>query len=505
MISQSSGNKKIAKNTIALYIRMGITMLISFFATRITLEILGVEDYGLNNVVASVVSMFGFINGSLGTAVQRFFSIEIGKKNHEMLARVFGTSLFLHTLVAGVTFLLLELFAFFFLSKLSIPPDRLWAAHFVFQTSIVSLVLNILSVPHQALLKAREEYSKIAVLDVLRAVFSLASLILLYRIQYDKLVALSLLNLVVTFFYISAFVVYARKYIEASFRLYIDKELIQEMLSFISMLIFTVLASVLNKQGIVVLVNLFFGLTLNAAYAVAFQVSNMLDSFAMNFKQAVVPQLMQAYGANDLTRMNKLMFLGTKVTFLLMMFISIPLIVETDYILKTWLKEPPEYAYVFTFLIVIGVNINTFYYFVYQSVHASGRIKMQQILISLSYILSVTVIFVSFKVGANFYYAVIIPIFFSIIRNVIVIYSAIKTINLKAFNYFSQVVLPCIVLVLVIIPFQLVVKLLLESSFIRLVLVLSANSIFVTVIGYLLVLNREDRAVLAGLFMKLNK
>ena len=223
-----SGNKRIAKNTIALYIRMGITMLISFFTTRITLEILGVDDFGLNNVVASVVSMFGFINGSMGTAVQRFFSIEIGKNNHKFLERVFGTGLYLHTIVAGITFILTEIFAIFFLSKLNIPPDRIFAAHCVFQISILSLVLNIINVPFQALLKAHEEFSKIAVLDVLRAVLKLGVLFLLYRIQYDKLVALSLLNFAVTIIYISIIVAFARKYSEAKFKLLRDKVLVKK-------------------------------------------------------------------------------------------------------------------------------------------------------------------------------------------------------------------------------------------------------------------------------------
>ena len=501
-MDKRSGNKRIAKNTIALYIRMGITMLISFFTTRITLEILGVDDFGLNNVVASVVSMFGFINGSMGTAVQRFFSIEIGKNNHKFLERVFGTGLYLHTIVAGITFILTEIFAIFFLSKLNIPPDRIFAAHCVFQISILSLVLNIINVPFQALLKAHEEFSKIAVLDVLRAVLKLGVLLLLYRIQYDKLVALSLLNFAVTIIYISIIVAFARKYSEAKFKFLRDKVLVKKMLSFISMLIFTVLASVFNKQGIVIIVNLFFGLTINAAYAVAFQVSQMLDTFAMNFKQAVVPQLMQSFGANDMSRMNKLIFLGTKVTFLLMMLISIPVIFETDFILKIWLKNPPEHASVFTMLIVIGVNINTFYYFIYQAVHASGKIKKQQILTTISYLVSVGVIYLSFKMGANFYYAAIIPILFSVVRNIIVIISAVETINFKVKHYFSNVILPCAGLVLALIITPLALTYFIDTSLLRLIIVLTSNTLLLAVLGYFMVLNKEERAILSGLLFK---
>lgn len=499
MSSQLLGNRKIAKNTIALYIRMVITMLISFFTTRITLEILGVEDFGLNNVVASVVSMFGFINNSMGTAVQRFFSIEIGKNNQNSLSRIFGTSLYLHTIVAGITFILIELFAIFFLSKLNVPPERLFAARCVFQISIVSLVLNILNVPFQALLIAREEFSKIAALDVIQAILRLGALFLLYRIQYDKLVTLSLLNFAINIIYITIIIFIAKKYYGAKFKLLRDKELMKKMLGFVSMLMFTVLASVFDKQGIVIIVNLFFGLTINAAYAIAFQLSNMLETFAMNFKQAVVPQLMQAFGANDMIRMNKLIYFGTKATFLLMMLISIPVFFEADYLLKIWLKEPPEHAAIFTKLIVVGVNINTFYYFIYQAVHASGKIKKQQLLTSISYFVSVGIIYLSFKMGANFYYAAIIPIFFSIIRNVIVIYSAKVTINFKYRHYISNVLIPCIVLVLILTMFQLVIILFIEVSLFRLVLVLIANTILSVSFGYFVVLNKEEKNVLTNL------
>ncbi len=495
MSDKSSGNKKIAKNTIALYIRMGITMLITFFTTRITLEILGVDDFGLNNVVASVVSMFGFINGSMGTAVQRFFSVEIGKNNHKYLERIFGTGLYLHAIVAGITFILTEIFAIFFLSKLNIPPDRIFAAHCVFQISILSLVFNIINVPFQALLKAYEEFSKIAVLDILQAVLKLGVLFLLYRIQYDKLVALSLLNFAVTMVYISLIVVFAKKYSEAKFRLIRDKELIKRMLNFISMLVFTVLASVFNKQGIVIIVNLFFGLTINAAYAVAVQVSHMLEIFAMNFKQAVVPQLMQSFGANDLSRMNKLIFSGTKVTFLLMMLITIPVIFEAEFILNIWLKEPPEHASVFTMLIVMVVNINTFYYFIYQAVHASGRIKKQQILTSISYITSVGVIYIAFKLGASIYYAVIIPILFSIIRNIIVVYSAVETIDFKIKEYISSVIIPCISVVFTLAIITFIIKQTMDASFLRIIIVLVTNTISTVLFGYLIVLDKEEKTM----------
>jgi len=489
----TSGNIKIARNTIALYIRMGITMIISFLTTRITLEVLGVEDYGLNNVVASVVSMSGFISGSMGTAVQRFYSIEIGKNNESALSRIFGTGLYLHIIVAGITLIFAEIFAVFFLYKLNIPQERMFAAQCVFQISAASMILNIVNVPYAALLRAREEFSKIAVLDIVRAFLRLGTLYLLYQINYDKLITLSMLNFGVTLFYIISITVLAKKYKGISFKIIRDKALIKKMLNFISMLIFTVLSSMLNKQGIVILVNLFFGLTINAAYAIAFQVSRIIETFAMNFKQAVIPQLMAAFGANDQKKMNKLIFLSTKVTFLLMMLISIPIIFESEYILNLWLKDPLQFAANFTILILISVNINTFSYFIYQAVHASGNIKKQQILTSISYILSIIVIYLCFKLGASFYYAVYITIIFSVIRNFIILYSAKEAIRFDVKYYMVEVVGKSLLLVLILIVSSSAIVLFLETSIVQLLTVFIVNAIFTFIGGYYLLINKSER------------
>lgn len=486
-------NRRIAKNTFALYTRMGVTMVISFFTTRITLQVLGVEDYGLNNLVSSVVSMFGFINASMGTAVQRFFSIEIGKNRIDSLSKIFGSGFYLHVIVAIITFIIAEIFAVFFLSKFNIPSERLFAAHVVFQISAFSLVVNILNVPFLALLRAREEFSKVAILDVVQALMRLGVLFLLYRIDYDKIIALSGLNFGVSLFYVFGIVLLAKRFKEARFRIIRNREQVNQMVRFISMLLLTVLASVLNKQGIVILVNLFFGLAINAAYAIAFQVSQIMETFTMNFKMSVVPQLMSAYGSNEMDRMNKLMFLGTKVTFLLMMIVSIPIIYESNYILNIWLEEPPRYASKFTILILISTNIDTFSYFVYQAVHASGNIKMQQILTSASYLISVFTIYFVFNYSGNFYYAVYIPIVFSIVRNWIIVHCAKATIALDVKYYLNQVIGRSFLLVIFLgIPSTVLIYLL-EESFLRFLTIFVANAISILIGGYFLLFDSLER------------
>mgnify|MGYP000918049133 CR=1 FL=1 len=499
-------NFKIFKNTMALYIRMGITMIISFFTTRFTLQILGVEDYGLNNVVSSLVTMFSFINGSMGTAVQRFYSIEIGKSNNpSILSRIFSSAMYLHLLIAVITFLIAQIFLFFSFSTLTIPMERLMAAKHVFQISVISLVFNILNVPYAALLRAREEFAKIAILDILQSVLRLLVLFLLFAISYDKLVSLALFNLAITLIYFVSIILVAGKYQETKFKISRDKEYIKKMLSFISMLILTVLASVFNKQGVILLVNVFFGLTVNAAYAIAFQISNILETFAMNFKQSVVPQLMVSYASDDFERMNKLMFLGTKATFFLMMLISIPLFLEADFILKIWLSPPPLYAAQFTQLMIIQVNIDTFSYFIYQSVHASGKIKKQQLYTSLSYFFSVFVTFLFFKLEYNFYYAVYVAIVFSLIRNFIIMSAAKESIDINLRKYTFNVVAKSVLFAgILFFPSACIINTL-NPSMLRLLIILLLNFLFAVIIGYYLFLDRTEKNLLLNIVSKMKQ
>lgn len=492
-------NRRIAKNTFALYTRMGVTMVISFFTTRITLQVLGVEDYGLNNLVSSVVSMFGFINASMGTAVQRFFSIEIGKNRIDSLSKIFGSGFYLHVIVAIITFIIAEIFAVFFLSKLNIPSERQFAAHVVFQISAFSLVVNILNVPFLALLRAREEFSKVAILDVVQALMRLGVLFLLYSIDFDKLISLSALNFGISLSYVLGVFLLAKRYEEARIEFVRDKEIINKMLSFISMLLFTVMASVFNKQGIVIVVNLFFGLTINAAYAIAFQVSQVIETFAMSFKQAVVPQLMAAYGEGNRERMNSLVFIGTKVSFLLMMLISIPIIFEADHILKFWLEAPPKYASQFTMWVLISVNINTFSYFVYQSVHATGRIKKLQLLTAATFLLSVLIVYASFNLGGGFLYAVYVPIVFSLIRCWIVVFCAKEAIDLNIHVFMKQIVGRSVLLVVILVAVSMYVHFLLKESLLRFFVIFVLNAIFTLAGGYYLLFNAVERNTLYGL------
>ncbi len=495
----STANSKIAKNTIALYIRMAITMFISFITTRITLEVLGVEDYGLNNLVSSVVALFSFLNGSMGTAVQRFYSVEIGRGEENKLGRVFGTSLSLHIIVAIITAILMEVFALFFLQKLNIPRERLFAAQIVFQISILSLILNIISVPYTALLRAREEFSKIAIADVMQSVGRLVVVYLLLQIEYDHLITLGLLNFIITILYFIFMVYIARHYKECRNRMCWDNEIIKDITKFISMLLVTVLASLVRDKGIVILVNMFFGLVVNAAYAIAMQVMHIVSTFVMNFKQSVVPQIMASYGKNDLTRMHRLVNTGTKITFLLMLIVTFPIIFEGEYILKLWLKEPPQYSYELVCLVLININVSSFTYFMYQGVHATGKITTQQIVMSMLYILNIVGIYIVFKFGYTFYYGIFVTIIVSFLQCVTNLYFASKTFE-YSIRIFLKTILPqSFIIIAIATTIMYFMTTNIDSSFVRLLISTMTSSIIIVVAGYFIMLDKEEKRNIVNL------
>lgn len=486
-------SKKIATNTIALYTRLGVTMIISFFTTRVMLQQLGVEDYGLNNLVASVVSMFSFINGSMGTAVQRFYSIEIGKGNHERLRKVFGVGLYLHIIVAVITVLLTEVFAIFFLHKMNIPPERMFAAQAVFQISIVSLAFNIINVPYAALLRAREMFSKMAMVDIVQAFLRLGVLYLLIHINYDKLIVLSILNLGVTLYYVGSLFFMARRFVETHNWPMRDKELIKQMLTFISMLLATVLAQLLKTKGIVILINLFFGLAINAAYAVAVQVSHIMNTFVMSFKQSMVPQMMSAYGAGDKSAMNRIINIGTKIAFLLMLMVSIPIIFEAQFVLDVWLKNPPEQAARLVVLVLIAINISTFTYFQYQGVHATGKIVAQQVWISSLYGINIVVIYSLFKLGFNYESALYVNMIISAIQCGVNIYYAKKNYDYDVRGFIVGTLIPCSLLVTVLAIAMVALTNAVPPSTGRFFMTFGVAELLIIILGYFMALNKAEK------------
>ena len=429
----------------------------------------------------------------MGTAVQRFFNIEIGKGNEERLGKIYGVGLYLHIIVAIITVLAAEVFAIFFLCKMNIPPERMFAAHVVFQISILSMVLNIVNVPNYALLKARELFDKMAMIEINQALLRLVVLYFLYIISYDKLIVFSALNLGVTLYYVLSLFFMSRKFPESHNPPCRDKQLISEMLKFISLLMVTVLAEFGRKQGLIILINLFFGLAINAAYAIAVQVSNMVNTFVLNIKQPMIPQMMSAYGAGDKQSMFKLINFGTKITALMMLLFSFPIIFEIDYLLELWLKTPPQYSSNLVVLVLININIYSFTYFLYQGVHATGNITKQQIWMSSLFVLNVVLIYIFFKLGFDFYSALYITIFISLCQCLLNLVMAKQYYDYSIRFFISDSLIPCVLVAVIVSSVLFGMTYVMEPSIWRVLLIVIIGDSLCALLGYYIALNGEER------------
>lgn len=377
MSNSSENNKRLAKNTMFMYIRMVFLMAVGLYASRVILQTLGISDYGLYNVVGGVVAMFGFLNSTLSTSTQRFLNIEIGKGNSDSMKKVFSNALFLHLLLVAIVLFLAETVGLWFLmNKLVIPEGRETAAMWVYQFSIVAVCVQIFQLPFMSSIIAHERMSVYAYVSIYEGLAKLVILFILQLLEYDKLILYGALILLVQLSVAIIYNIYSRNsFNEASFHISKDKGMFHEMLGFSGWNVFGNLASVCNSQGLNIVLNLFFGTAINAARGVAFQVHGLVTQLVNNFQLAVKPQVVKYYAAGQQKEMTDLVFNAAKYSAYLMMLVNIPLILEIHPLLHLWLGEYPDYTPVFVGIILFRSIITSMTGTIVMVVHASGYLK----------------------------------------------------------------------------------------------------------------------------------
>ena len=355
MEKTSETNKRIAKNTFLLYVRMLFTMAVSLYTSRVVLNTLGIEDYGLYNVVGGFVSMFTFLNGAMASATQRFLNFELGCGNKERLHKVFCTSINIHALISVIILLLSETIGLWFVyTHLNIPPDRFSAALWVYHASVLATIVMVMSIPYNAVIIAHERMGAFAYISVLEVVLKLLIVYLLVISDIDKLklyaILMLLIQLLIRFIYGNYS---GRHFVETRYRWIWDKDLFKEMTGFAGWSLFGNIAAVAFTQGLNVLLNMFFGPALNAARGIAVQVQNAVVSFTTNFQTAINPQLIQSVAKNDFTRARMLLRISSKFSFFLLCLLGMPLIAIAPLVLNLWLKEVPEHTVWFVRLMLV--------------------------------------------------------------------------------------------------------------------------------------------------------
>ena len=401
MSDNSVNNKRIAKNTLLLYFRTLFTMLVTLYTSRVVLNTLGVTDYGIYNVVGSIVAIFSGISGSLSSSISRFITFELGHDDIEKLKQIFSSSIIILTGISFIILVLAEIVGVWFLNaEMNIPKDRLDAANWVLQCSILSFIIGFISVPYNSCIIAHERMSAFAYISILEALLKLTVAYMLVISPYDKLATYSILLLIVALVIRLANIIYCRNHFEEShYKLVYDKKLIKEMTGFAGWSLFGNGAYALNVQGVDMLINIFFGVTLNAARGVATQVQNAVMQFVNSFTVAINPQITKSYAAGDLEYMHKLVCRGARFSYLLLLFFVIPLICEADYILKLWLKTVPEYAPTFLRLALFGSLMTILGNSMLTAISATGNIKVYQLCVTIVGCLVFPLTWIAFKLG----------------------------------------------------------------------------------------------------------
>lgn len=490
--------KRIAKNTMFLYFRMIIIMAVSFYTIGVVLDVLGVTDFGLYNLVASFVAIMVFLNGTLTSGTQRFLTFEIGKNDLKKLKQTFSTALLIHIALAFLILLLGETIGLWFLyEKMNIPADRFDAAFWAYQFAVFSTMVTVMQVPYNALIIAHERMHIFAYISIVEAVLKLLIVYLLLLSSYDKLVTYAILMFLVSVFIAFIYRTYVLKnYEESHLEFSFDRDIVKSMMHFSGWNIFGTLGSLLSAQGINIILNIFFGPVAVAARAISMQVSGGLSQFVNGFQQAVTPQITKLYASNQLEEMNKLLYQNSKYAFLLLWFLALPVLMQTEYILNLWLVEVPQNATVFCQIIIVHGLISSLNRPYVMAIHATGNMKQTNVTAGVILILVLPISYILLDNGFSIITPLIIYMIATVLCFIIELYYLKKWINVSVISLFKNTLFPvAMIAILSIIPLYSMMDLY-ENSFIKFLFVTFFSMAIVFALSYLIALNREEKTKL---------
>lgn len=442
-MSQQTNNKRIAKNTLTLYFRQILVMLVSLYTSRVILQVLGVEDFGIYNVVGGVVVMFSFITGTLGSAFQRFLAYDIAKGDETKLRQTFSLILLSYFILIVITILLAESIAVWFLNThMTIPEERLYAANRVLQLSIITFCFHILQAPYMSVIIAHEKMDVYAYASIVEVIMKLAIVYLLQLFAFDKLIVYATLMCLNAFsIFLFYFVYCLKRFKESRYRYYFNGKDLKSLCSYAWWNVIGSIAIMLRSQGINVLLNMFFNPVVNAARGIAYQVNSAITSFYTNFYTAVRPQIVKNYAVSENERMLSLICNSSRYAFYLILVIIMPFMFYAQEILEIWLKIPPEMTDIFVKLVLLSALLDTLSMPLVSGLQAANRIKEIQLTVSLIYLLNIPVSYVFLRLG----YPAVTPMYVNIALIVIAfiprIWIAHNILGLSIRQYINSVLM----------------------------------------------------------------
>ena len=397
----SENNKRIAKNTLLLYARMLVLMLVGLYTSRITLNALGVENFGIYNVVGGVVGLFSLLSGSLSAAISRFITFELGRDNIEKLKKVFSSAVTIQVILSLIIVLLAETIGLWFLNnKLVIPADRMAAAHWVYQLSILTFVIGLISVPYNAAIIAHERMSAFAYMSVVDVFGKLLIAFSMYYSPYDRLIhyailltALSLLNRLIYGFYCK------KHFAECTYQFSFDRSLLKQMFGFAGWNFIGASSAVLRDQGGNIILNMFCGPAVNAARGIAIQVSIAIQGFVSNFMTALNPQITTSYASGNHDYMMSLIYKGARFSYYILLLLSLPVIINARYILTLWLGVVPDHTVSFVQLVLVFAMSESLAHPLVTAMLATGNIRNYQLVVGGLQLLNLPLAYLFLRLG----------------------------------------------------------------------------------------------------------
>lgn len=491
----SLNNERIAKNTLLLYVRMLFMMAVTLYTSRVVLATLGVEDYGIYNVVGGIVAMLGFLHGSMSNTVQRFLSVELGRGNEERVNQVFNASLQVHYAIAFFVLFVMEIVGVWYLrAHLNIPAGRISAANWVLQCSIITTFFTIVQVPYNAMIIAKERMEIYAYLSILDVTLKLLTIYLLQIGHLDKLKLYSVLVAVVT---IGVQLIYraycSRVFEEIRFRWIKDIQLIKELLSFSVWNMLSEVAWTFTGPGVIVIQNIFYGPAINAAMGLANQVNGAVSRFIGNFQTAVNPQIIKLCAAEHTAEMKRLLFRSTRFSFYLMLLLSLPLILKMHYVLELWLRDVPEYTTEFCQLTLVYTLVSVTSTILPKIVWAHGNIRNYQIITSLIIFLNFPLSYLVLWMGASPLSVTVVGICIQVVMVFVRIYLVCEIEEMQMREFLLEAILPIVRIGLLSLVLPLLVLRVVEENFLGFLIVAVTTTISTGSLIYFVGMDSHER------------
>ena len=500
----SDNNKRIAKNTLFLYLRMFVMMLTALFTSRIVLDVLGAADYGLNNIIGGVVVLFSFLNSALLSATQRFLNFHLGRQDYKQTNVVFCMSMNTYLLLSIVVVVLGETIGLWFVNtNLNIPSERMYAAQWVYQFTLIQFVINLLRVPYNASIIAYEKMNLYAYVSLVEVIAKLLVVYLLYITTFDKLIFYSFLYTIVPLIVAFIYKIYCnRNFDTTKYKRIWDRIAFKEMFSFSGWSLFGSLANLAAQQGLNILINIFYGVTVNAAAGIANQVSTNVYGFISNFQTAFQPQIVKTYAAKEVERFHKLIFQTSKFSYFMVLVLVLPILFTIDGILDIWLKEVPRYTAIFCRLILVFLSIEAITAPLWMSVQATGKIRNYQILVASLIFLNFPLAYIVLKLGMPVYSVWVIRIIVNIVVMIARCIYMKKNLNFPLLSYLKAVIAPILSVTFVAIPIPLILNYMIHGFWQNMIIVGIATFALTILDVYFVGMNTHEKLLARNMILK---